>query len=235
VRSSSILICLAMLAGCGGDKDVPAAEFGKDLFSSPKVSTSRYNTFACATCHVVDPAAGVVVSGRLDSGYNLAGAPTRGSWWGGGETSLLDAMNVCITQFMGGRALTKDQDETKQLDAYLEANTAPTGMAAPFTVVRVVGSLDGVPGDANRGRAAYQSACFRCHGEANSMGKGRSSPIASPIPEATNASFPGLGRAVTVEKVRHGRFFNVGGLMPFYTAEAMSDQTLADILSFLGF
>jgi thiosulfate dehydrogenase len=37
-----------------------------------------------------------------------------------------------------------------------------------------------------------------------------------------------------VEKVRHGRFFNIGGVMPFYTAEALSDQTIADILSHMG-
>jgi thiosulfate dehydrogenase len=227
------LIVLALLAGCG-QEEVPAADFGKDLFSSPKVSTSRFNVFSCATCHVVDPAAALVVPGRNDSGYNLAGAPSRGSWWGGGETSLLDAMNVCITQFMGGRPLTKSEDAARQLDAYLEANTPAAGMAAPFTVVRMVGSLDNIKGDAARGHDAYQSACARCHGEIHS-GKGHNTAIASIIPDATNATFPGMGRAVTVEKVRHGRFFNVGGLMPFYTAEAMSDETLGDILAYLGF
>jgi thiosulfate dehydrogenase len=233
MRCSSLLIAIALLSGCGGTQDVPAADFGKDLFASPKVSTSHFNTFSCATCHVVDPSAGPVVAARLDSGYNLAGAPSRGGWWGNGETTLLDAINVCVTQFMGGRALTKDDDSTKQLDAYLEANTPPTGMPAPFTVVRMVGTLDTIKGDATRGHDAYQSACYRCHGEAHTW-KGHSSPIAVVIPESTLATFPTQGRAVTVEKVRHGRFFNVGGLMPFYTAEAMSDDTLADILAYLG-
>jgi hypothetical protein len=43
-----------------------------------------------------------------------------------------------------------------------------------------------------------------------------------------------LARSVTVEKVRHGLFINIGGVMPFYTQEAMSDQTVADILVYMG-
>ena len=44
----------------------------------------------------------------------------------------------------------------------------------------------------------------------------------------------GLARDVTVEKIRHGRFFNISGIMPFYTVEAISDQTVADLLAYMG-
>jgi thiosulfate dehydrogenase len=225
-------LALALLVGCGS-VDVPGADLGRAHFGDPRASTSRFNTFSCATCHAVDPAAGPVVSGSLDPGYNLAGAARRGTWWGDGSATLLDAMNVCLKEFMGGRALTRDEDVARELDAYLEANSPLDSPPAPFTVVRTAEPLAMVTGDAGRGRDAYRKACYRCHGEAHTW-KGHSSSLAVLIPESTLAMFPGQGRAVTVEKVRHGRFFNVGGTMPLYSAEAMTDETLADILAFLG-
>jgi thiosulfate dehydrogenase len=39
---------------------------------------------------------------------------------------------------------------------------------------------------------------------------------------------------VVVEKVRHGKFFNIGGMMPLYSVETLTDQQLADIVTFLG-
>jgi thiosulfate dehydrogenase len=229
-----LLLCslATLLVGCGDDK-VPAAELGQDRFADPKVSTSRFNTFSCATCHVVDPSAASVIEGRLDAGYNLAGAATRGSWWGGGSTTLLDAINVCVTEFMGGAPLAKDSDAARQLDAYLEG---PPVMAPPakYSFVRIITPLAELKGDAARGADAYQKACYRCHGEAHSW-KGHSTSAATLIPESSISTF-GMdqARAVTVEKVRHGRFINIGGVMPFYTQEAMSDQTVADILVFMG-
>jgi thiosulfate dehydrogenase len=230
---AAAVLCLSLFAACG-DREVPAAELGQERFADPKVSTSRFNSFSCATCHAVDPQAGPVVAGRLDPGYNLAGAATRGSWWGGGETSLLDAINVCVREFMGGRTLTRDEDTARELDAYLEAHpSTAAGGPAPFTVVRVVGPLADVAGDATRGGDAYHQACARCHGAVHTSA-GHLAGVGVKIPDETVATFPGQGRDVTVEKVRHGRFFNVGGLMPFYSAEALSNQTLADIMAYMG-
>ena len=226
-----LLLAVTVLGACG-DKDVPAADFGRDRFSDPRVSTSRFNTFSCATCHVVDPAAPAVVPGRLDPGYNLAGAPTRGGWWGGGATTLLDAINVCIKEFMGGGPLARDSEVARQLDAYLESTPA-TSTPAPFTFVRSATALTEVKGDINRGNALYQQACFRCHGTAHTWA-GHSTKEAVVLPDSTVNTFKEQAREVTVEKVRHGRFINIGGVMPFYTAEVMSDQALADILAFLG-
>lgn len=228
----SLPLLVLGLAACG-DSEVPAAELGRERFADPRVSTSRFNSFSCATCHVVDPAAPVVVPGRLDSGYNLAGAPRRGSWWGHGSITLLDAINVCIKEFMGGRALTRDDEAARLLDAYLNASSPAPATPAPFTLVRAVGKLADRKGDAGRGREAYQQSCHRCHGELHTW-KGHLTPQAVVLPQSTLAMFPTQAREVTIEKVRHGRFFNIGGVMPLYTLEAMSDDTLADILAFMG-
>ena len=58
--------------------------------------------------------------------------------------------------------------------------------------------------------------------------------LASVIPEDTIKSFPMNVRAVVIEKIRHGRFFNIGGVMPLYSTEVMTDQDIADIAAYLG-
>jgi thiosulfate dehydrogenase len=37
-----------------------------------------------------------------------------------------------------------------------------------------------------------------------------------------------------VEKIRHGKFYNIGGTMPLYSVEAISDQEIVDALTYLG-
>jgi thiosulfate dehydrogenase len=39
---------------------------------------------------------------------------------------------------------------------------------------------------------------------------------------------------VVIEKTRHGRFFGVGGNMPLYSLEALSDEDLGALLAYLG-
>lgn len=234
-----LLVASALFGACG-DRAVPAAEFGRERFSDPKVSTSLFNAFSCSTCHVVDPSAPLVVPERFDSGYNLAGVATRGGWWGNGSASLLDAVNVCVTQFMSGRALAATDEVARQLDAYLES-TSPAAsvpdsaatMPAPFTVVRTIPTLLELPGNAARGAEVYRKSCARCHGEAHS-GKGQLTPLAVAIPDSTQMQFGTETRAVVIEKIRHGRFFNIGGVMPLYSLEAMSDQSVVDVLAHLG-
>ena len=39
---------------------------------------------------------------------------------------------------------------------------------------------------------------------------------------------------MAVEKVRHGKFFNIGGVMPLYSTESMTDEEIADVLAYIG-
>ena len=233
--AATLLAALAGLLGCG-DREVPAAEFGERLFQDPAVSTSRLNRFACATCHRVAPSGPPVIIGSYDSGYNLAGVAGRPSWWGGGATSLLAAINVCLEEFMGGRALRPEDDAARQLGAYLAEQTPPEPQpAALFTIVRVVTPLEGISGDPSKGGVIYTGGCLRCHGAAHS-GAGRLDATFSIVPEDTQRAFPAPGEArfAVVEKLRHGRFFNIGGVMPLYSLEALSDRDVVDLLAYLG-
>ena len=224
------LVALLTVLGCGGTQTVPAATLGERQFSSPSLSTSPFNTFSCSTCHQVAGAR----AARNDPGYNLYGVVNRATWWGGYETTLIDAINYCMTEFMGGRALSTDDISARELYEYLAANgSGGPSPALPFTVMKNVTPLTNLAGDKTHGKEVYDRSCRRCHGDPHT-GSGRLSTKVSIIPDDTLAVFPNNARAVAVEKVRHGKFFNIGGIMPLYATEAISDQEIADILAYIG-
>lgn len=224
------LVAALLLLGCGGTETVPAATLGERQFSNSSLSTSPVNAFSCSTCHQVakSPAA------RNDPGFNLYDVVHRPTWWGGYETTLIDAINYCMTEFMGGRALAPDEDSARELYEYLTANSpdAPAP-ALPLTVVKNVTGLTNLTGDAGHGKEVYDRSCRRCHGDPHT-GNGRLSSKVSIIPEDTLRVFPTNARQVAVEKVRHGKFFNIGGIMPLYSTETISDQEIADVLAYIG-
>lgn len=233
------LVALAALGvlsglGCGGeDGPVTAAEYGERLFNDARLSESAFNSFSCATCHATTP---TPPAGRLDSGYTLYDSAFRKSWWGGYETRLLDAVNFCYVNFMRGVApLTEDAPQSRALYEYL-VSISPNRDAAPlpFTVVKDITPVPG--GDKARGQEVYRAACQGCHGEPHT-GAGRLTELASVLPEVAadyGELFPGVPPSlVFIEKVRHGQFFGVGGNMPLYSREALSDADLGALLTFL--
>jgi thiosulfate dehydrogenase len=230
---------LAALAGC--DELVPAAELGARLLRDPWLSTSPFNRWSCATCHRVEPPGGLPAAdvdgrhpGPILAGYGLADSVNRPSWWGGDQVILLDAVNFCLSTFMGGRPLAADEERARRIYEYLvSVSPEPALPALPVTVVRTILNLSDMAGDAARGQDLYDRGCRSCHGDAHT-GNGRNDVRAVIIPESTVAVFGAQARAAVVEKVRHGRFFHVGGFMPFYSLEVISDAELVDILAFLG-
>ncbi|HEY0714495.1 MAG TPA: c-type cytochrome [Polyangia bacterium] len=240
LRQRRVPVVVALMAGLAAivtgacDDEVLDRERGAELFESPALSTSRFNKFSCATCHAKVAGGAAVIVGRWDSGYNLDGVTARASWWGGGAVRLLDAINVCVEQFMGGRALVAADPATRQLGAFLAEGAPATPLpAAPFTVAKNTTSLTELTGDPGKGAAVYVAGCQRCHGAAHT-GAGRLDATVSVIPEDTIRLFPDRARAAFVEKLRHGRFFNIGGIMPFYTLEALSDADVADLMAYVG-
>lgn len=232
-----LLLPALLVAGC--ERTLPAAELGERLFSSRTLSTSPFNAFSCATCHTVGsepPAysAGGGRSGHITPGYDLFDVVHRGSWWGGYEVRLVDAINVCLVQFMGGGKLGPEDESARALYEYLAQHSPDDPASAlPWTVVKDVTELRGLAGDAAAGQDVYDRACKVCHGAPHS-GAGRLGSKTSILPEDTVKVFGGTARAVVVEKVRHGKFFNIGGTMAPYSAEALGDQEIANILAYLG-
>jgi thiosulfate dehydrogenase len=233
-----LAVALALCWGCD-DEQVPAAQLGARLFNDRALSTSPVNVFSCGTCHVVRaPGADPGAAARIDAGYNLHDTVRRPTWWGGDRIQLRDAINFCMTQFMGGRALEADEPRARQLHEYLADNAGDGPQPPlPLTVVRTITPLAELAGDATRGQALWDRACRHCHGDPHT-GRGAISSRASVVPEATQIAFPSYGpaliREVIIEKVRHGKFFDIGGVMPFYTTETLSNQDVVDVVTYLG-
>jgi thiosulfate dehydrogenase len=182
--------------------------------------------------------------GPIYPGANLYNVVHRPSWWGGDKTELLAAMNYCLVEFMGGAALKPDEPDARALYEYLVAISPDAPAPAwPLTVVKNVTALSGLAAgaDAARGEDVYHRACAGCHGALHT-GEGKLGAKTSVVPEDTlngpvcagAADRAGCARAVVVEKVRHGKFFNIGGTMPLYGLESLGDDELADVLSYLG-
>jgi thiosulfate dehydrogenase len=168
-------------------------------------------------------------------GYVLYDSVVRASWWGGNVQTLLDATNQCIYNFMRGNVLADSDDKGRALFVYLQSISPDA--SAPLLPLTVVENIVDVPsGDAGMGEAIWNQSCANCHGAAHT-GQGRLSDQVSIVPDdsiaAHGTSATTGARPVVIEKVRHGKFFAVGGNMPLFSVEAMSDASLGDILAYL--
>lgn len=216
-------------SACG---PIDATDAGRELFSNPRLSVSPSNAFACATCHATTE------NGNEEtkfSGYTMRGVSDRPTLWGERYTQLIDAVNFCMTEFMRGEKFDTQNKNGLSLLAYLQSLDGGSTMAQPLSVVQNINDVYLAmlpPGDAGRGQRGYDAACAVCHGDAHS-GKGRLGTYVSIIPDDTIKGFGAQARAITIEKIRHGKFFSIGGNMPFYSLEALSDAELSDIVAYL--
>jgi len=228
----------------------PAVQVGQQEFSDPSAFfNSQLNTFSCATCHQTT---GSVEPTRRDPGYDLSGVVARTSTWGGKTDRLEDAVDSCLTYFMRQPAsapLDPTSQASRALYDYLVSIT-PVGspiVVRPMTLVATIVPV--ATGDAGNGAAIYAAACARCHGEAHTGNGSNIRPVAVILPEYTSTcldgqpalgdgcyqvTFPGVAPGlVVIEKIRHGRFFGIGGTMSFYSEETLSDAEIGDLLAFL--
>ncbi len=229
----SFVVVVVVAGACTPQGPVPAAEYGAQLFSDASFSDSEFNEFSCATCHVGRD----VVDGRIYAGADLNDSVHRGSWWGGSASRYIDAVNHCYVYFMRGKPLASDDPRGRALYEHL-LSLSSDAPAAPV-LVTVVENVTTVPrGDPARGEQVYDGACKHCHG-APHTGDGRISPLLSIVPEASvefaeKFDPPFDPALVIVEKVRHGPFFGVGGNMPFFSTEVLSDADLGALIAYLG-
>ncbi len=220
------LLLVGLLSGCG---TVPAADYGRALMSDRTVSSAASNPFSCTTCHPTTEN-----STALKPGYTIVGAASRSAYWGGFENTLLGAINQCVVQFMRGRALPPTDEKARALYVYLQSLSPTVGPLLPLTVVSDIVDLSS--GDPAAGQTFYTDACAGCHG-APHTGQGRLSSLIPIIPDesvAAHGSSAQTGaRPITIEKVRHGKFFSAGGTMPLFALERLSDAQLGSILGYL--
>ncbi len=231
----ALIAALALLAACSGEKT--GVQYGEELFgSSDGFSASPMNPFSCADCHrtSAEPEAG---DDRIVPGAPLFGVAARQRWWGGQSLSLADAVDTCVVYFMRGQPLDETSDKARALHEYLQSIT-PAGSPTDVLPMTVVENVKAIPlGDVTRGADLYRRACQYCHGDVHT-GDGnilKRKVILPDVANDYNRLFPNVPHGLVVTEVtRHGRFFGVGGTMPFFTTELLSDEQLGDILAYLG-
>ena len=215
-----------------------AVQHGEALFRDPKISGTSFNEMSCSTCHELH--AGDDPKQRF-SGAPLAGALERPTYWGGQVDTLLASVNACLYYFMlANDPWTGEEDDAKAIYAYLESLELESDEAEkapqPFTLGPVA-EIAG--GDAKHGATVYSEACSSCHG-AKTTGAAKLVKRAPTLPEQTLKAHPAPSytdadrRLIFIEKTRHGGFLGYGGQMSPLSEEALSDQDLSDLLSYLG-
>jgi thiosulfate dehydrogenase len=117
------------------------------------------NNLACANCH-------------LQAGTKKFGIPLFGLYWmfpeytgrGGGEITLEERLNSCMTRSMNGRAMPANAPEMQAIVAYIKflSTGVPPGEVLPGLGVGKMPELDR-PADPARGQAIYASNCVACH------------------------------------------------------------------------
>ena len=232
-------ILAAVLACACGTKTIdvyttPQSRGEAMVESAASLTASRFNAFACTTCHAKITAP----EGKVLPGAPLAGAARRTTFWGGRFITLEDSVDECLTHFMRGKALDRTSAQAVDLYAYLAsiADKGPTD-AQPFTVVVAIDQTL-IKGDVAHGAKLWSSTCASCHGDVHT-GAGRlitpaGEPQASLIPEETiNAHEEKDRRGVTIEKIRHGSFLGYAGTMPPFSRERLTDSDVADLVNYL--
>ncbi len=142
---------------------------GRDLITAtyayigPNASdeAKRYagNNLACSNCH-------------LQAGTKKFGLPLFGLYGDfpqysartGGEISIEDRINSCMTRSMNGRPLPADAPEMQAIVAYIKfiSSGVPAGRQLPGLGSGRMPELDRAA-DPNRGRPLYTRICAACH------------------------------------------------------------------------
>jgi thiosulfate dehydrogenase len=145
------------------------AHIGPDVADASKRFAG--NNLACANCH-------------LKAGTKKFGLPLFGLYGdfpqysarSGGEISIEDRVNSCMTRSMNGRALPTNAPPMRAIVAYIKfisSGVAP-GQRLPGLGTGRMPELDRAA-DPARGESLYRTKCATCHGEQGS-GERRSLP-----------------------------------------------------------
>ncbi len=183
------------------------------------------NSYTCAHCHaIVEPSR----NGFARPGHPLGDAMARSDFKDGLVTSLLDAANSCLDEWMNAEPWSADSADWLVLESWLESHAPPSAAdSVDIQIAQVPADLSG--GDASDGRATFNRSCAICHAE-----DGRGSLQAPAI--------GGLGYSAefVANRVRYSGRTNsavyeglTGGIMPFWGANRLSDAELLDVVAFL--
>lgn len=184
------------------------------------------NSFACTNCHALqEPAA----DGLRRPGHSLGDAANRPTYKNGQLTSLRDAVNTCVTEWMIAEPLAEDDPRWLALESFLQ-DLAGDAAAEPIVIDLVTPPADLDGGDAIAGMALFNDSCAGCHGQ-DAVGGTQLAPglIGARLDAETIAR-----RIRTSGPLTTTTYDGVtGGLMPFWGADRLSDGELLDLVAYV--
>ncbi|MEM7016849.1 MAG: DM13 domain-containing protein [Pseudomonadota bacterium] len=188
-----------------------------------------FSTFSCSSCHAISEANGFAMDGIRRAGHPLENATRRPTFKNGGIDDFLAAVNICVTEWMNGEPLASDDPTWINLQNWLrDQNTVEVADALFFQVVQPPAQLTG--GDETLGRASFNKRCIVCHGI-----DGTGTQLA---PAITNKNLPAelIARRVrTSGRTNSAAYAGLtGGVMPFWSADRLSDHELLDIIAYVA-
>ena len=108
LAASAILLSAAFAVCIHGttyaQENQPSVELGKKLFFDSSLGT---NGRSCSTCH--------------PSSKKVGELAARGTWFGGKAKTLEQAINICITGPLAGKALPEDSVELRSIAEYMKS------------------------------------------------------------------------------------------------------------------
>lgn len=199
---------------------------GGVIFTTALTSNS---TFSCSSCHAMSETGEFAADALRRPGHSMENVTQRPTFKNGQLTELLDAVNICVTEWMNGTALTETDQDWINLNNWLaDQATVQVSEAIVSEVVDPPQSLEG--GDAENGRSLFNESCIVCHGF-----DGEGTQLAPQVTEL------GLSPELIANRVRTSGRSNsaayvglTGGVMPFWAADRLSDGELIDIIAFVS-
>ncbi len=250
IRYSVLLLVVTFITACGGGSssgsddgsgDAPVASTppdpmtidGASVYMNPQATG---NTFACVHCHALTEPA---TDGFDRPGHLIGDALRRPSYKNGLLPNFLDAANTCLNVWMTvPTPWTEETEEFIALRDFLEnqdtgegtASTIPFAKSEPITFAT---DNSDVTGDPTAGQEKFNSSCAICHGE-NALGTERAPQLAGRY--NFNGSANLIARKVrlsgpTDHSIYQGE--SVGGVMPFWAEDRISDNELEDVIAFV--
>ena len=216
-------LAAVLLTACDDEQSPPpdpelVAE-GERLYTDP---VEGGNTFACATCHAMDDA-----EGRRRAGHPLGGATARASFKNGQLDAFEDAANSCLMEWMNADPWSENDPRWESLTAYIESGSGAED-EIDFQIVDPPTDLSG--GDIDAGRSLFNASCAECHGD---DGEGTLRAIAVSDGDLEPSY---IARRVRSSGAPGSPIYDglTGGIMPFWSAERLSDDELGDLVAYLS-
>lgn len=208
------------------DPETPAVDQaqiirGEAVFISPN---PQGNVFSCGTCHSISEPAS---DGLRRAGHPLGNATKRSSYKNGQLSHMLDAANSCLTEWMNAPGWNESSEDWQDLYAYLDIQTTQSSANVSYEIVDPPADL----GDGNvlAGQNVFNSSCVVCHGD-----DGAGTDIG---PRVAGIGLPAdyIARRIRLSGRANSQVYAglLGGIMPFWSADRLSDMEIRDIVAFL--